>query len=363
MRLPALTLSIYDELLRLKTALKYFFSIVLTVGFLYFAFKGTDFVSLWQILSRANYWWVVALIPPLIISHMLRAWRWKYFLRPVKSKLRFRNLFSATIVGYMMNNVLPRAGEIARPYAIGKLEGVSRSAAFGTIIVERIFDLLSFMVVIALIPVMYSGPLTQIFPWFEETSMWISVVTLVSLGFLVFLMMRRDIVIRLVRFGTQWLSEKRANAIEHIAHSFLDGFLFLKDAKSYFMIIFLSIWIWVFYIVMMYFPLFAFDLPKQYHLDWNAAFVIQAISAIGFMLPTPGATGSYHYFVIETMTKLYGVNQEVSRSYAAVTHAVGFIVTMIVGIFYFIKDKLHLAEFSKPDDMPDPATGELPHGS
>ena len=332
----------------MKTWLKYLFSIALTALFLYFSFRGTDVVSLWAILARANYWWALAMLPPLMISNLFRAWRWEYLLRPVKRELKFRNLFSAMMVGYMLNNILPRAGEIARPYAIGKLEGVSRSAAFGTVLMERIFDLLSFMAVIALIPLVYSGPLTQIFPWFERTGIWITAVTLGALGVAVFFMLRRDLVIRLLGLITRHLSERRAAFVERIAHSFLDGFLFLKDFRSYAMLAFLSVMVWGFYIVMMYFPFLAFGLGT---LDWNAALVIQAISSIGFMLPTPGATGSYHYFVIQAMTKLYGVDQELARSYATVTHAVGFLGTMAVGMYYFLRDRLHLADVAAQEEV------------
>jgi uncharacterized protein (TIRG00374 family) len=252
----------------LKTFLKYALSIGLTLLFLYFAFKGTDFEDLWRILSRANYWWALAMIPPLFISHLLRTWRWEYMMRPIKQGMKFHNLFSALIVGYMLNNVLPRAGELARPYAIGKLEGVSRSAALGTVLVERLFDMLSFLLVIALVPLLYSGPLTQVFPWLESAGIWITVVTVSVLVLFTFLMLRRDVVVWLLNFVTRRLSPKHARLVEHIAHSFLDGFLFIKETKNYFMIGVLSILIWLFYIPMMYFPFFSFGL---YNLGWDAA--------------------------------------------------------------------------------------------
>lgn len=332
---------------RLKTFLQYFLSISLTIFFLYFAFRGTDIQSLISILSQANYGWALAMLPPLIISHLFRAWRWEYLLRPVKKGLKFRNLFSSMMAGYMLNNVLPRIGELARPYAIGKLEGISRSAALGTVFIERIFDILSFMVVIALIPVFYTGPLTQVFPWLEETGLWLTVISLVFLAIFTFLMMRRDIVVRLLNFITRHLSPRRAQLVEHITHSFLDGFLFLKEPKLYFMIGFLSIMVWVFYIIMLFLPFYAFGMTELYSLDLRSALVVQAISTIGFILPTPGGTGSYHYFTIQTLTKLYGVGEEIARSYATVTHAIGFLGTMLIGIYFFVKDKLHLREVAK----------------
>jgi len=334
---------------RFKSFLQYFISAALTLFFLYFAFRGTDFKSLISILAGANYWWALAMLPPLMISHMFRAWRWEYLLRPVKRRLKFRNLFSSMMVGYMLNNVLPRIGELARPYAIGKLEGVSRSAALGTVFIERIFDILSFMVVVALIPVFYTGPLTQVFPWLEQTGIWLTFTSLVFLAIFTFLMMRRDIVVRILNFVTKYLSPRRAQLVEHITHSFLDGFLFLKEPKLYFMIAFLSVMVWVFYIIMLFIPFYAFRMTEIYMLDMRTALVVQAISTLGFILPTPGGTGSYHYFTIQTLTKLYGVSDEIARSYATVTHAIGFLGTMLVGIYFFVRDKLHLSEVAKRD--------------
>ncbi|MDO9028727.1 MAG: lysylphosphatidylglycerol synthase transmembrane domain-containing protein, partial [Candidatus Roizmanbacteria bacterium] len=185
---------------KIKTFLRYFISSILTVGFLYFAFRGTDFGKIFEILSKANYWWVLAMFPVLLLSHGIRAWRWRYLLEPVKQDLRFRYLFSSLIIGYMMNNVAPRAGELVRPYAINKFEGVSRSAAFGTVLVERILDVISFMILVALIPVVYSGPLAETFPWLAGMGIWITIVTFIFLGLFIFLMVRRDIVIKVLNF-------------------------------------------------------------------------------------------------------------------------------------------------------------------
>lgn len=312
--------------------------------FLYFAFRDTDFEQLLKTMQSANYWWIIAILPPLIASHALRAWRWEYLLRPVKRELKFRNLFSALMIGYSINNVLPRVGELVRPYAIGKTEGVSRSAAFGTVLMERIFDIISFIFVILLIPLVYSGPLKQVFPWLEETGIWVTIITSLVFFIFVFLMMRRDIVVSILNFFTRYLSPRKASLIEHITHSFLDGFLFLKEPRSYFIIGILSILIWMLYIVMMYLPFYAFGLIEKYSLDIGTAIVIQAISSIGYLMPTPGATGPFHYFTIESLTRLYGVDKELAVSYATATHAVGYIGVTLIGVFYFFKDNMKFSE-------------------
>lgn len=342
---------------RIRTTLKYFLSAGLSLLFLYLAFRGTDFQKLVEVFSRANYWWALAMFPVLIMSHVVRAWRWRYLLEPIKPGTKLRNLFSALIIGYMMNNFLPRAGELVRPYAIGKLEGMSRSAAFGTVLMERILDVVSFMILIALIPLVYAGPLTQALPWLEEAGAWITVVTLAFLALFVFLMLRRDIVIKILRVFTSRFSQRRAELIEHVTHSFLDGFLFLKRPKNYFVITALSVVIWGLYVVMMYLPFRAFGL---YDLDLGTAMVVQAISSIGIVVPTPGATGPYHFFTIQTLTQLYGVDGDTARSYAIVTHAMGFVGVTLIGIFYFLKDQLRMSEVMI-EELPR-ATASESHG-
>jgi uncharacterized protein (TIRG00374 family) len=215
------------------------------------------------------------------------------------------------------------------------------------VFVERIFDIVSFMIVIALIPLVYTGPLTQAFPWLEETGIWITAVTFLFLGLFTFLMLRRDIVMRILASVTRRLSPTKARLVEHVIHSFLDGFLFLKEPRSYLVIGVLSVLVWSLYIVMMYLPFYAFGLTEKYSLDMGAAMVVQAISSIGIVIPTPGGTGPYHYFTIQTLTKLYGVDDELARSYATVTHAVGFIGITVVGLFYFLRDRLHMADVMK----------------
>ena len=77
------------------------------------------------------------------------------------------------------------------------------------------------------------------------------------------------------------------------------------------------------------------------------------------MAPTPGATGPYHYFTVQTLTKLYGVDGELARSYAVITHAVGFTTMTIIGLYFMLRDKLHMADVlkQKPGGDEPPAAG------
>ncbi len=334
---------------RSQTYLRYTISLFLTIIFLYFAFRGTDFANVYASMTGANYWWILLMFGFLISSHVVRAWRWRYLLEPIKPNIGMRNLISGTMVGYMVNNVVPRAGELVRPYTIGKLEGIPKSAAFGTIVVERIIDTISFLILVAIVPLVYNGPLRESFPWLDNARIAISAFTFAFVAVLVVFVMRRDWTDTMINLAAKILPRRLAELVARLTHDFLDGFLFLKQPQNLFLILVQSVAVWFLYICMVYAAFFAFDL----HLDFNAAIVIQAISSIGVAMPTPGGTGSYHMFASQAMSKLFGVSNSVALSYATVTHGFGFIGTMIIGLYFFFKDHIRVSEaVAKPAEEP-----------
>jgi uncharacterized protein (TIRG00374 family) len=323
-----------------KQALRYILSALLTIVFLSLAFRGTDVPAFLDSLKRADYWWILAMFALLILSHVVRAWRWRYLLEPIKPAIGMRSLVSGVMVGYMVNNVLPRAGELVRPYTIGKLEGVPKSAAFGTIIVERIIDTIAFLALVALVPLVYNGPLRETFPWLDDARFIVGVVTATFIVVLVVMMFRRDWTNMMISFVTKVLPKRLALLVEKLTHQFLDGFLFLKRPKHFGLIFVQSVAIWYLYICMVYVAFFAFHL----NLDFSAAIVVQAISSIGVAIPTPGGTGSYHMFASQSLSQLFGVSDTIALSYATVTHGFGYVGTTIIGGYFFLKDHIKVSE-------------------
>ena len=140
---------------RYKNSLKIIFGLLISFGFLFLAFRQLDFQQMKQAFSLANYW---LLIPSLVIifsSHWLRSLRWQFLLNPVK-KIPVGNLFSALLIGYAANTILPaHLGEILRAYVIGRKREISVSSALATIVVERIIDVLSIVLIMAITLIIY----------------------------------------------------------------------------------------------------------------------------------------------------------------------------------------------------------------
>jgi uncharacterized protein (TIRG00374 family) len=326
-----------------KSVLRITLSILVALILLYVAFRGSDFEKLVSSLKRANYFWVFSFVPILLISHVFRAWRWKYLLGPIKKDVSIRNLFSALMIGYMVNNFVSRIGEVVRAYTLGRLEATSKSAVLGTVLMERIIDMFSLLFFLEFILLFYKRSLGQIFPWLESASLVGSIVTAAVLGLFVLLLLRREQAFRWVGRIAGVLPRDAGRKVEKLLHSFLDGFLILKEPRQYLSIALLSVVIWFLYVVVAYLPFYAFGLVEKYSLGFNAAVVTVIISAVGVVIPAPGATGSYHWLVRETLVRLYGVEVETALSYATVTHLVNFIATILVGLYYFLRDNLRVA--------------------
>jgi glycosyltransferase 2 family protein len=327
---------------RVRIPLRYVISALATLLLLYLAFRGTDFSKLLQTIAAANYWWVLLSLMVLMISHALRAWRWRFLMNPIKPGIGFRNLFSGVMIGYLVNNVIPRGGELARPFVLGKLESLSKSAAFGTVVVERIIDIFCFLVLVMLLPVLYKGSLWATFPWLQTASITISVITGGGLFVLIALMIRRDWTDAMLRLIDPLLPRWIASRAGKRVHSFLDGLLFLKNPGQSAAILVLSILVWWTYALMTYIAFFAFGLQSV--LDFRASFVLLTISSVGVAIPTPGGTGSYHALTAQALQKLFLVDPAVALSYATVTHAVGYLGVTFVGAYFLFRDNVAVSE-------------------
>ncbi len=315
----------------------------LSALFLVLAFSNTDTAQLWQSLLDANYTFLLFFIPVGLASHWLRALRWKYLLEPVKPGVSVRNLFSAVMIGYLFNNVLPRAGELARPYAIGQLERISKSAALGTVVLERILDLVTFAFLLCLVLAIYPNSL-DVF-----VSNVKSVRTLFFLGaialflLLLVLFMRTKSLFGVLKFVKPVLPHRFREQGERIIQSFLTGVDAGKSKRHGGTIAVLSLAIFGLYALTLYIAFFMFEPIVQRQLDFGAAAVLLTVSTVAFALPAPGAMGTYHSFLTFTLVALYHVDTATALSYSIVTHEVGYIVNSVVGLGFLLKDQVKVS--------------------
>ncbi|MFQ5641202.1 MAG: lysylphosphatidylglycerol synthase transmembrane domain-containing protein [bacterium] len=318
--------------MKLKVAI----GIVISAVFIFLAFRQIDVDEMLGAFQKVHYVWLIPAFLAMLLSHWIRAVRWGYFVEPVKNA-SLTSLFSAVMIGYAANNVFPlRLGEFLRAFALGKSEGISKSSAFATVIVERLVDILCLLVLLSGTILIY--PLPQ---EIKNAGYLIFSFTLAGIVFLLFLMNKTEATTRLL---SRIMPKKIFSFVEKILKSFIQGFFVLKKSEHYLKITFTSITIWLLYAVVLYFIFIAFDFDENYHINFISGFVVLVTVSIGIMIPSsPGFVGTYHWFCMQSLA-FFGIPQSEAFSFSVISHALNTVPFTIIGFYYFGKYNLHFSD-------------------
>lgn len=272
----------------------------------------------------------------LMLAHYVRAIRWKIILGSVKSDMSMKNLFGSLMVGYAVNCVVPRLGEVARAVLLGKWENVSRSAMFGAIILERIIDLLFLCLSIFVSALIWSEDLYTTLPWLE-TSLYISLLGILAVIIFLFLIIRYKerfygVLVKLMNK----ISNKLAHKTAHIFEMLVEGFKSLKGVKNYILTFILSVMLMMLYAFASYIGFFTVGMNYIKPVTYEMAWVLMSISGIGVLIPTPNGTGSYHTLIKTALVLLFGFSEVMGLSYAFITHFISYVVFIFAGLISFL---------------------------
>jgi glycosyltransferase 2 family protein len=331
----------------LNKIIQYAVALAIVVLCVYYALKDIDFVKLWSIIENANYLWVLYTIPIMIFSHVIRAYRWKYLLKPFMNAKSLWNLFSAVMIGYLMNNILPRGGEFIRPIIYARRERVSKTSVFSTIVIERFLDVLTLMSLFAIALFFKRKMLFDTFTWLTTYRITIfAILTVISIIFLIILAMYPVLSHSLLRIVLKPFPKNSYEKITSLWDKFLKGLAVVKTPRLWAQFIFHSYFMWLFYILPMYLTFYSFGFQDRLHLGfWDASLILIIVGIAFSIAPAPGAIGVYHSVVQVAMVSFYGISREEALAYATLNHGVNYIVQVLIGLIcLFIENRTKLPD-------------------
>ncbi len=325
----------------LKKFSGYVLPVILTIIFLILAFRGIDLKKSFTLIAQTSIIWLLFYIIIFYISHYIRAVRWKVIIHSIKPDASSLNLFGAVMIGYGVNCVIPRFGEIYRGLFLGKWEKISRTTMIGTIIVERVIDIISFGLAAFVSVLLYSGDLFKKIVWLKSTLIiGFVIISVIILLLIIIVKYEHGLTSSLFGFLNK-INPKISNKLTELISTLAEGFSSIKGYKNIFMIIFLTVLMFWIYAVNTYVGFFMLHMQDVRDINLNMAWVFMAISAFGTLIPTPGGTGSYHIISIFILSKLYNFSYEVSAAYAILTHFIQYFVFVVSTLLLiFIINKL-----------------------
>ncbi|MBM3262415.1 MAG: flippase-like domain-containing protein [candidate division Zixibacteria bacterium] len=315
--------------------------VAISVVLLFFVFRNIDFGDFWQALKTANYWYLIPSTVLTFVSMGIRALRWQLLFEPIK-RIGIHSLFSATMIGFMANNVLPaRLGEFVRAYIIGRQENIAKSASFGTIVVERIFDglvLLSFLI----LSFITNTTLPDYIIIFSYVLGGIYAMTLFVLFFLV---IRPTETVAVFNRILGLISASMAQRAGALMNSFIEGLQILRQGSRLLGILAFSLLLWVVNGLSIHIALIGFHIA----IPFTATLLVMAITGFGVTIPSsPGFVGTFHASCVLGLA-LFSVSQTDALSFSIVYHASQFVPITLVGLLYLWTDHLSLQEIQRVD--------------
>jgi len=300
---------------------------VISVAFLYLAGRKVDFRLMWEAFTKVNYWFVLLAIPVMFFSHFLRALRWRFLMDPIK-RLDVASLFSALLIGYMANILMPaHLGELLRAYVLGKKRGVSASATFATIVVERIIDVFALLFLMVFAIFLYPFP-----GWINKAGHAMLIGTVVLFVFLILLKKYFAFFERFVQLFFRPLPKGLQEKLDRGVRSFVMGIVPLRRGWDYLVVAVLSVVIWGCYGLIIHLVLHAFDFMSVYHLPWSTSLIVLVVTTIGIVVPSsPGYVGTYHW-LCQISLAMFGVPAGPALSFAILAHGVNFLPVLIAGL-------------------------------
>ena len=321
---------------------RFVIGIVISIFFLWLAFRKVDYQELANALKNANYFWIFPNMILMVASMWLRAYRWKFMVDPIK-KLGMHRLFSSTMIGFMSNNVLPvRLGEIVRAYSLGTKEGISKTASFATIVVERVFDGFSLLMILWITLTISPFP-----DWVKTAGNLTLVINLAVLLVLILLEVKTEPTLRFLNKLFGFLPRKISDKLTEILFKFTTGLKVFRDLPSMIWILIFSIFIWGVVGISNYFIFLAFDL----HPPVQASFILLVMVSLAVSIPSsPGYVGTFHFFCIAALG-LYGYSKNIALPFSVVLHAGQYIPITLIGLIYLKTEHLSLKAIKKEKEI------------
>jgi uncharacterized protein (TIRG00374 family) len=324
---------------------------------LFFFFKNVDFREVFTTLSSVRLIYPLVFLLGLYLQLFIRSYRWGIILKPHKDKIPLFTLYSYTMIGFLLNVMVPgKVGEAAKGILLAGEEKIGRSYGLASVVLERLID--SFMIVLLFLTSLFfiRDTRSPLLISLKKASFFIF--PLILCFFLLFYLLNTGRVFFYVERIIRWLAKLLPHKIRERAVSF--GLNFVKGLRlnlsfsNYVKLLFSSIVVWVFLIPFYWFLMQGFKFgPNTTILETIPYFSMLVVSAA---VPTPGMAGSFDIVSREVlMSSIYKAHINEAVAYTVLAHFLILVVMVIPGIVAFWMKGVNIKTIRKlkSKDQPD----------
>jgi uncharacterized protein (TIRG00374 family) len=338
----------------MRSHLRTLIVVALAAALLGLVLYNVDLRGVAREIVHARFDWLALSLLTMFANLAIRAWRWQYLLEPL-GPTSFGNAFRATAVGFAATSILPaRAGEVIRPYFLSRHERMSATAAFATVILERVLDMLTVLMLLAAYVFVFRPELAttnavafEAVKWAGGTAAVGALATLV-----VFFVLAGDparlgrTLYRLERV----LPSTLAGLLARVAEKFATGLGAVRRPGRLLVALILSVPLWLSIAMGIWAASVAFHLA----IPFTGSFLVVALLVVGVAVPTPGAVGGFHAAYKFAATTFFGAPDDAAVGAAIVLHVLTIGPNVLLGLFFAAQAGLNITVMKQLADQPDP---------
>ena len=319
----------------------------LTIGLLAFFLRGVEPGRVWEATRHADGRLLIVAVFVTMMTYALRALRWQYLLAPI-GPTRFSTAFRTTVIGFAASFILPaRPGEVLRPYLLAREEGLPPPAAFATIILERLLDLVTVLLLFSLFVVLVDPSSLSAEPALYarvKAGGMLAAAASVA-GLVVFFVLAGHP----ERLGT-WalrveriLPAKLARAVAGFVETFAQGLAVMRQPGRLLVSLILSFPLWLSIGLGIWISSRAFHMTFSY----LGSFLVMTLLVVGVAVPTPGQVGGFQVAYKIAVTTFLGASDEAATAAAIVLWAISFVPVTLLGMVFMAREGLTLGRMKE----------------
>ncbi|HEX6209280.1 MAG TPA: lysylphosphatidylglycerol synthase transmembrane domain-containing protein [Methylomirabilota bacterium] len=331
----------------MRSHLRTVFALLLAAVLLALFLRNTDLRQVGREMAEARLDLIVLAVVVTALTYLFRALRWQYLLAPV-GRVRLSTALRTTIIGFAATALLPaRAGEFLRPWLLARREGLSATAAFATVVVERLLDTVTVLLFFALFLLVFdpgAGAADRTtFAQIKLGGLVTAAVCAVALLVLFFLAGHPRLLDRLTAGLTRVLPARLAATAGRLLRLFAGGLAAVRQPGRLAVALLLSVPLWLSIAVGIWLVTQAFHIA----LPFTGSFLVLMLLVVGVAVPTPGAVGGFHYFYRLGVTAFYAAPNDRAVGAAIVLHAVSFVPVAIAGLLLLAQEGISLSRVER----------------
>jgi len=282
-----------------------------------------------EVTTEMDWTWMLLSLPFGITAQLFRALRWRQALEPMGEKVRRHTCINAIFLSYGSSLVVPRVGEFLRCGVLKRWDGVSFSRGIGTVVTERVVDVVMILILSAITVLLQLPVFIRIA---RETGMSMDgVLSSFSLtGYLV------TAFCLILIGGMTWWASRKFDFLSKVHGMFQElktGLFSIRYIRKRWLFIAYSLGIWISYFLHFYLTFYCFTYTA--HLGLNVALVAFVVGTFAVLVPTPNGAGPWH-FAVKTVLMLYGVSQVSGAMFALIVHTIQTALVALLGIWSVI---------------------------